>query len=132
MAKKEKEPKVKKSKKSEEEIKSPEYRSEEVQKIMEKYAKAAESEEVGKRTAASLIGGVVLIFILLFIVLLKLNGVGKVVVFDKVENNGTTSFSMHTTDAKDVQATNLAEAIIDKVIDSDKNETTTTSPSENN
>lgn len=131
MAKKEKEPKVKKNKKSEEEIQKAEYRSEEVQKIMDKYTKAAESEEAGKRTALSLIGGVILIFILLFIVLLKLNGVGKVVVFDKIENNGTTSYSMHTTDAKDVQATNLAEAIIDKVADNDKT-TTTTSASENN
>lgn len=88
--------------------------SEEFQKRIEKYYKAQESEKRGKSLAASIIGTAVLCFIILLIVILKMSGVGKTVVFT-TDESGKVQTSI--ADAADVSATNLAGYVGDKIMD---------------
>ena len=103
MAKKAKEPTEKK-----------EFSADEVQKKMEKYYKAQESEKNGKALAGSIIGFSILCFIVLLVVILKMNGVGKTIVFT-TDDSGNAQTSV--ADTSDVQGTNLADYIGDEIMD---------------
>ena len=84
------------------------------QKRMEKYNKACESEKKGKKLVLSLISASVFIFIILLIIVLKLNGVGKTIVFTtNEEGNVSTSVA----DTSDVSGENLLDVIVDEVTD---------------
>ena len=83
-------------------------------KRMEKYNKAREGEKKGKALVLSLIGASVLIFIILLVIVLKMNGVGKTIVYSTDENgNVITSVA----DSEDVKGTNALEVIADEVAD---------------
>ena len=105
MAKKTKEPKEKND-----------FSVEEVQKKMEKYYKAQESEKKGKALAGSIIGFSLLCFIVLLVIILKMNGVGKTIVFT-TDDSGQVQTSV--AERSDVEGTNLADYIGDKVMDKD-------------
>ena len=105
MAKKTKEPKEKND-----------FSVEEVQKKMEKYYKAQESEKKGKALAGSIIGFSLLCFIVLLVIILKMNGVGKTIVFT-TDESGQVQTSV--AERSDVEGTNLADYIGDKVMDKD-------------
>lgn len=85
-----------------------------VQKRMDKYYKAQESEKKGKRLVLSLICTSVLILLILLIVVLKLNGVGKTIIFTTNEEG---NISTSVADSEDVSGQNLAEVIADEVTD---------------
>ncbi len=85
-----------------------------VQKRMDKYYKAQESEKKGKRLVLSLIGTSVLILLILLIVVLKLNGVGKTIIFT-TDESGRVSTSV--ADSEDVSGQNVLDAIIDEAAD---------------
>ncbi|MBP3441851.1 MAG: hypothetical protein J6L62_03515 [Clostridia bacterium] len=87
-----------------------EFNYEETKKRMDKYYKAQEGEKKGKRLVLSLIGASVLIFVILLVVVLKLNGVGKTIVFTTDESG---SVSTSVADSEDVSGQNLAEIIAD-------------------
>ncbi len=84
----------------------------ESQQRMEKYVKSRESEKKGKMAVISLIGGSILILVILLIIILKLNGVGKTVVFS-TDENGKVEATVE--DASDVSAQNVADYIIDGI-----------------
>lgn len=86
----------------------------EAQKRMEKYYKAQESEKKGKALAGSIIGFSILCFVVLLIVILKLSGVGKTVVFT-TDDSGNVQTSV--ADTSEVEGTNLADVIGDKIMD---------------
>ena len=88
--------------------------SEEVQKKMEKYYKAKESEKRGKELAGSVIGFSLLCFIILLVVLLKMSGVGKTIKFTTDENGNPQTEAV---DTADVEATNLADIAGEKLMD---------------
>ncbi len=87
---------------------------EDIQKRIEKYYKAQESEKRGKSLAVSIIGTSVLCFIILLVVILKMSGVGKTIVFT-TDKNGNPQTSV--ADTADVRGTNLADYVGDKVMD---------------
>ena len=91
-----------------------EFNYEETKKRMDKYYKAQEGEKKGKRLVLSLIGASVLIFVILLVVVLKLNGVGKTIVFTTDESG---SVSTSVADSEDVSGTNVLNAIVDEVTD---------------
>ncbi|MCQ2484964.1 MAG: hypothetical protein MJ168_06485 [Clostridia bacterium] len=93
---------------------SPRTSPEDIQKRIEKYYKAQESEKKGKSLAASIIGTSILCFIILLIVILKMSGVGKTVVFT-TDENGKPQTSI--ADTSDVKGTTLANYLGDKVMD---------------
>lgn len=101
MAKKEKNPKK-------------EFNLEESKKRMDKYYKAQEGEKKGKKLVVSLIGASVLIFVILLVIVLKLNGVGKTIVFT-TDESGIVSTSV--ADSEDVSGTNALDAIVDEIAD---------------
>ncbi|MBR3835594.1 MAG: hypothetical protein IKJ69_02245 [Clostridia bacterium] len=84
------------------------------QKRMEKYYKACESEKKGKATVLSLIGASVFIFVILLIIILKMNGVGQTIVFT-TDENGKISTSI--ADSSDVSAENVLDIIVDEITD---------------
>lgn len=79
----------------------------EAQKRLEKYYKAQESEKKGKALAASIVTFSVVCFFALLVLILKLTGVGKTVVFS-TDSNGETQTSV----ADEVEGTNLAEYLV--------------------
>ena len=85
-----------------------------VQKRMDKYYKACESEKKGKAAVLSLIGTSVFILLMLLIIVLKMNGVGKTIVFT-TDDSGNVSTSV--ADSDDVSGQNLAEVIADEIAD---------------
>lgn len=87
--------------------------SEETQKKIDKYVKATESEKRGKKTAGSILFSVLLIFLVIFAIFLKNNQKGKTIVFESDAEN-PAKISAHTEDASNVEATNLAEYILEK------------------
>ena len=91
-----------------------EFNYEETKKRMDKYYKAQEGEKKGKRLVLSLIGASVLIFVILLVVVLKLNGVGKTIVFTTDESG---SVNTSVADSEDVSGTNVLDAIVDEVTD---------------
>lgn len=80
------------------------------QKRLEKYYKGQEKEKKGKAAVASIITFSVVCFLALLVLVLKLKGVGKTVVFS-TDDSGT----VQTTVADQVEGTNLAEYIADRV-----------------
>lgn len=101
MAKKEKQP-------------NKEFDYEATKKRMDKYYKAREGEKKGKALVLSLIGASVLIFIILLVIVLKMNGVGKTIVFSTDEEG---NISTSVADSAEVSGQNLAEVIADEVTD---------------
>lgn len=89
-----------------------EFNMDEAQKRMDKYYKACESEKKGKALVVSLISASVLIFVILLVVVLKMNGVGKTIVFTS-DDSGRVSTSV--ADSSDVSGENLVDAIVDNV-----------------
>lgn len=89
-----------------------EFNMEEAQKRMDKYYKACESEKKGKALVVSLISASVLIFVILFVIVLKMNGVGKTIVFTS-DDSGRVSTSV--ADSSDVSGQNVLNAIVDNV-----------------
>ena len=89
-----------------------EFNMEEAQKRMDKYYKACESEKKGKALVVSLISASVLIFVILLVIVLKMNGVGKTIVFTS-DDSGRVSTSV--ADSSDVSGENLVDAIVDNV-----------------
>ena len=89
-----------------------EFNMEEAQKRMDKYYKACESEKKGKALVVSLISAAVLIFVILFVIVLKMNGVGKTIVFTS-DDSGRVSTSV--ADSSDVSGQNVLDAIVDDV-----------------
>ncbi len=85
-----------------------------VQKRMDKYYKARESEKKGKALVLSLIGTSVFILLMLLIIVLKMNGVGKTIVFT-TDDGGNISTSV--ADSDEVNGTNVLDAIVDEVTD---------------
>lgn len=85
-----------------------------VQKRMDKYYKACESEKKGKAAVLSLIGTSVFILLMLLIIVLKMNGVGKTIVFT-TDDSGNVSTSV--ADSEDISGQNLAEVIADEIAD---------------
>lgn len=85
-----------------------------VQKRMDKYYKACESEKKGKAAVLSLIGTSVFILLMLLIIVLKMNGIGKTIVFT-TDDSGNVSTSV--ADSEDVSGQNLAEVIADEIAD---------------
>lgn len=79
----------------------------------EKYAKALESEKKSKATVISIIGFSILCFAILLVVILKLNGVGKTIVFDNNVTNSNGDVSAYVTD--NVEGTTLADYIADQL-----------------
>lgn len=90
----------------------------EVQKKMEKYYKAQESEKKGKLLARSVIGFSILCFIVLLVVILKMSGVGKTIVFTN-DGNGNPQTSI--ADTQEVNGTNLADYVGEKLQDEIEN-----------
>lgn len=107
MAKKAKEPKEKK-----------EFSADEVQKKMEKYYKAQENEKKGKALAGSIIGFSLLCFVILLVIILKMSGVGKTIVFT-TDNNGNAQTSV--ADTADVQGTNAADYVGNQIMEDIEN-----------
>ena len=95
MAKKEKQP-------------NKEFDYEATKKRMDKYYKAREGEKKGKALVLSLIGASVLIFIILLVIVLKMNGVGKTIVFSTDEEG---NISTSVADSAEVDGTNVFESI---------------------
>ncbi len=91
-----------------------EFDYEATKKRMDKYYKAREGEKKGKALVLSLIGAAVLIFIILLVVVLKMNGVGKTIVFSTDEEG---NISTSVADSSDVSGQNIAEVIADEVTD---------------
>ncbi len=91
------------------------------QKRMEKYYKACESEKKGKATVLSLIGASVFIFVILLIIILKMNGVGQTIVFT-TDENGNVSTSI--ADSSDVSAQKVLDVIVDEITDQAEESTT--------
>ena len=85
-----------------------------VQKKMDKYYKACESEKKGKAAVLSLIGTSVFILLMLLIIVLKMNGVGKTIVFTTDESG---NISTSVADSDEVNGTNALDAIVDEVTD---------------
>lgn len=92
--------------------------SDELQKKLDKFNKSKESEKKGKALAGSAIGFSVLCFIVLLIVILKMSGVGKTVVFTTDESGKVQT---EVVDTSDIEATKLADVIGDKIIDDNEN-----------
>ncbi len=89
-----------------------EFNYEETKKRMDKYYKAQEGEKKGKKLVLSLIGASVLIFVILLVIVLKMNGVGKTIVFTSDdEGNVNTSVA----DSAEVEGTNVLDAIVNEV-----------------
>ena len=87
---------------------------EETKQRMDKYYKAQEGEKKGKKLVVSLIGASVLIFVILLVIVLKMNGVGQTIVFtNDEEGNVNTSVA----DSAEVEGTNVLDAIVDEVAD---------------
>ena len=89
-----------------------EFNMDEAQKRMDKYYKACESEKKGKALVLSLISAAVLIFVILFVIVLKMNGVGKTIVFTS-DDSGRVSTSV--ADSSEVSGENLLDIIEDNV-----------------
>ncbi len=89
-----------------------EFNPEESQKRIEKYYKSVETEKRGKRAVVSLIGGSILILLLLLAIILKLNGVGKTVMFTTDESGKVDAAVV---DTEDVDGTNVLDYIVDGV-----------------
>ena len=89
------------------------------QKRMEKYYKACESEKKGKATVLSLIGASVLIFVILLIIILKMNGVGQTIVFTTDESG---KVSTTVVDSSDVSGENLLDIIVDEITEENTTE----------
>ena len=102
------------AKKSKEKNEEKEFNMDEAQKRIQKYYKAQESEKKGKSLAVSIIGTSILCFIILLVVILKMSGVGKTIVFT-TDKNGNPQTSV--ADTADVKGTNLADYVGDKVMD---------------
>ena len=85
------------------EKKAKEFNPDEAQKRMEKYIKACESEKKGKRLTLSILGGSLLICAILLVIILKMSGVGKTIVYE--QGGGTAAVYAETS----VEGTNLAE-----------------------
>ena len=98
--------------KKEKQKKQGEFNMEEAQKRMDKYYKACESEKKGKTLVVSLISAAVLIFVILLVIVLKMNGVGKTIVFTS-DDSGRVSTSV--ADSSDVSGQNALDAIVDNV-----------------
>ena len=98
--------------KKEKQKKKGEFNMEEAQKRMDKYYKACESEKKGKALVVSLISAAVLIFVILFVIVLKMNGVGKTIVFTS-DDSGRVSTSV--ADSSDVSGQNALDVIVDDV-----------------
>ncbi len=95
------------------------FNSDEAQKRMDKYIKSREGEKKGKAAAVSLIGGSVLILLLLLIIVLKLNGVGKTVMFTSDESGRVNATVV---DTEDVDGKNVLDYIVDEVAGDDTQE----------
>lgn len=102
------------AKKDKNEKKEKEFSPDELQKRMQKYYKAQESEKRGKALAGSIVGFSILCFVVLLIVILKLSGVGKTVVFTTDENGNAQT---QVVDTSDVEATNLADVIGEEIME---------------
>ncbi len=89
-----------------------EFDYEATKKRMEKYNKAREGEKKGKALVLSLIGTSVLIFIILLIIVLKMNGVGKTIVFSTDESG---NINTSVADSDEVSGTNVLDAVVDEV-----------------
>ena len=98
--------------KKEKQKKQGEFNMEEAQKRMDKYYKACESEKKGKALVVSLISAAVLIFVILLVIVLKMNGVGKTIVFTS-DDSGRVSTSV--ADSSDVSGQNALDTIVDNV-----------------
>lgn len=98
--------------KKEKQKKDGEFNMNDAQRRMEKYYKAREGEKKGKQLVLSLIATSVFILFILLIVVLKLNGVGKTIVFT-TDDSGNVSTSV--ADSEDVSGQNLAEIISDNI-----------------
>lgn len=83
--------------------------SQELQSKMEKYYQSKESEKKGKALAGSVIGFSLLCFIVLLVVILKMNGVGKTIKFTTDENGQVQT---EVVDTSDVEATKLADIVL--------------------
>ena len=101
------------AKKSKEKNEEKEFNMDEAQKRIQKYYKAQESEKKGKALAGSIIGFSILCFVVLLVVILKMSGVGKTVVFT-TDSNGNPQTSV--VDTSDVEATNLADVVGEKIM----------------
>lgn len=109
------------AKKAKNENAKKEFNADEIQAKMDKYYKAQESEKKGKALAGSIIGFSVLCFLILLIVILKMSGVGKTVVFTTDESGKVDTEIVETTD---VEATRLADILTIPIDNSDEtNET---------
>lgn len=102
------------AKKNKDENKEKEFNMDEAQKRIQKYYKAQESEKKGKALAGSIIGFSILCFVVLLVVILKMSGVGKTIVFTN-DANGNPQTSV--VDTSDVEATNLADVIGQEIMD---------------
>lgn len=87
-----------------------EFDYEAVKKKIDKYNKAREGEKKGKALVLSMIGAAVLIFIILLVIVLKMNGVGKTIVFSTDEEG---NISTSVADSAEVSGTNVVDAIVD-------------------
>lgn len=101
--------------------KQDEFNMDEAQKRMEKYYKACESEKKGKALVVSLISASVLIFVILLVIVLKMSGVGKTIVFT-TDDSGQISTSV--ADSTDVSGQNVLDVIVDNVTDVAEESTT--------
>lgn len=81
----------------------------EAQKRMEKYIKACESEKKGKKLTLSILGGSLLIFAILLVVILKMSGVGKTIVYEQgaVATSAYTESATESTELTDSASENL-------------------------
>ena len=89
-----------------------EFNYEETKKRMDKYYKAQEGEKKGKKLVLSLIGASVLIFVILLVIVLKMNGVGKTIVFSTDESG---NINTSVADSNEVSGTNALDAVVDNV-----------------
>ncbi len=94
--------------------KQKEFNLEEAQKRMDKYYKSAETEKKGKRAVLSLIFSSILIFIILLVIILKLSGVGKTVMFTTDESGKVDATLV---DTEDVDGKNVLDYIADGIAD---------------
>ncbi len=91
-----------------------EFNLDEAQKRMDKYYKSAETEKKGKKAVLSLIFSSILIFVILLVIILKLSGVGKTVMFT-TDESGKVNASV--ADTEDVDGKNVLDYIAEDVTD---------------
>ena len=102
------------AKKEKKEKEEKEFDINEAHKRIEKYYKAQESEKRGRALAGSIIGFSILCFVVLLVVILKMSGVGKTVVFT-TDSQGNPQTEV--VDTADTDATNLADVIGEEIMD---------------